>query len=157
MRSGGECGTTRAGCAAETRGEETRRPTCAFSLSHPPHHPTHSTLKTVLQGVALSAALGYAAALGVAWVGKSVATLLVAAAALLQYLHMKRIMRVNWASIGRRFTWMLDLDRDGKLGVGDVKVALRRVGGVLGVTRVPSGAAFIVGLAFGLGLLPPKL
>ena len=105
---------------------------------------------------ALSAVLGYAAALGVQWVGKSVATLLVAAAALLQFLHHKRVVRVSWSGIGKRFAWLLDFDRDGKLGVGDVKVAARKAGGVLGVTRVPSGAAFVLGLAFGLGVLPPK-
>ena len=110
----------------------------------------------MLQGVALSAVLGYAAALGVQYVGKSVATILVAAAALLQYLHTKKVVRVSWSGIGKRFAWLLDFDRDGKLGVGDVKVAAAKVGGVLGVTRVPSGAAFVVGLAYGLGVLPPK-
>ena len=113
--------------------------------------------KQVLQGAALSAALGYAAALGVQWVGKSVATLIVAAGLLLKWLESKKVLRVPWKSLGSRFAWFLDLDRDGKLGVGDVKVGMKKAGALLGVTRVPSGAAFVAGLAWGLGVLPPKV
>ena len=126
-----------------------------MARARPPPPSCLSGPKQVLQGAAPSAALGYAAALGVQWVGKSVATLIVAAGLLLKWLESKKVLRVPWKSLGSRFAWFLDLDRDGKLGVGDVKVGMKKAGALLGVTRVPSGAAFVAGLAWGLGVLPP--
>ena len=55
---------------------------------------------------------------------------------------------------GSKVTWLLDVDRDGSLGVGDVKAAMKKGSKLLGRTKLSSGAAFVVGLAWGLGVLP---
>ena len=137
----------------------------------PPHSPAlcpHSTpshtqqqqhrIKSGLKGAGLSVLLGYAAAALIKTVGKTVALLLVAAYALASYLTSKNFLSVDWEGMlkkaGSKVTWLLDVDRDGSLGVGDVKAAMKKGSKLLGRTKLSSGAAFVVGLAWGLGVLP---
>ena len=130
-------------------------------LPPPPtkHHPLR--IKSGLKGAGLSILLGYAAAALIKTVGKTVALLLVAAYALSSYLTHKRFLSVDWEGIFKKVTskatWLLDADRDGSLGVGDVKAAVNKASRLVGKTKLSSGAAFIVGLAWGLGVLPTPI
>lgn len=102
--------------------------------------------------------LGYAAAALIKTVGKTVALLLVAAYALSAYLTRKNFLRVDWEGIfkkaGSKVAWLFDVDRDGSIGVKDLKAAVNRASGLMGRTKMSSGVAFIAGLAWGLGVLP---
>lgn len=117
-----------------------------------------SRLKSSLKAAGLSVLLGYAAAAVIKTVGKTAATLAFLAWALVQYLSTKKVFSVDWEGmfkkVGSKATWFLDLDRDGSIGVGDVKAAVNKASKLVGRTKASSGAAFVVGLAWGLGVLP---
>ena len=120
--------------------------------------PLPLRIKSGLKGAGLSVLLGYAAAALIKTVGKTVALLLVAVYALSSYLTHKNFLRLDWEGmlkkVGAKATWLLDVDRDGSLGVGDVKAAVNKASKLMGRTKLSSGAAFIAGLAWGLGVLP---
>ena len=134
--------------------------------SHPPPPPPPTPpppnqkprIKSGLKGAGLSVLLGYATAALIKTVGKTVFLLLLAAYALSSYLSHKNFLRVDWEGMfkkaGSKATWLFDMDRDGSIGVGDVKAAVRKASGLVGKTKMSSGTAFIVGLAWGLGVLP---
>ena len=122
-----------------------------------PNRPKNR-IKSGLKGAGLSVLLGYAAAALIKTVGKTVTLLLVAAYALSAYLTKKNFLRVDWEGMlkkaGSKAAWLLDVDRDGSIGVKDLKAAVNRASGLVGKTKLSSGAAFIAGLAWGLGVLP---
>ena len=140
-----------------------------LSLSHslPPltcashQNETSPRIKSGLKGAGLSILLGYAAAALIKTVGKTVALLLVAAYTLSSYLSHKKFLSVDWEGLfkkaGSKATWLLDIDRDGSIGIGDVKAAVNKASRLVGRTKLSSGAAFIVGLAWGLGVLPTPI
>ena len=121
-------------------------------------NPKTKRIKSGLKGAGLSVLLGYAAAALIKTVGKTVALLLVAAYALASYLTHKKFLSLDWEGMfkkaGSKVTWLLDVDRDGSLGVGDVKAAVNKASRLMGRTKLSSGAAFVAGLAWGLGVLP---
>lgn len=140
------------------------------SLPPPPPHakiptpfrpPLPTRIKAGVKGAGLSILLGYAAAALIKAVGKTVALLLVAAYALTAWLSHKKFLSVDWEGLfrkaGAKATWLLDIDRDGSIGVGDVKAAVNKASRLVGRTKLSSGAAFIVGLAWGLGVLPTPI
>ena len=102
--------------------------------------------------------LGYAAAALIKTVGKTVALLLLAAYALSAYLTKKNFLKLDWEGMlkkaGSKVAWLFDVDRDGTIGVKDLKAAVNKASGLVGKTKMSSGAAFIAGLAWGLGLIP---
>ena len=119
---------------------------------------TPPRIKSGLKGAGLSVLLGYAAAALIKTVGKTVALLLVATYALSAYLTRKNFLRVDWEGIfkkaGSKVAWLFDVDRDGSIGVKDLKAAVNRASGLMGRTKMSSGVAFIAGLAWGLGVIP---
>jgi len=56
--------------------------------------------------------------------------------------------------VGGFGTKFLDLDKDGSVGIGDLRTAVNKASKLVGKTKASSGAAFVIGLAWGLGVLP---
>ncbi len=69
---------------------------------------------------------------------------------LVQALAWKGYVNLNWGQVGRAFKDSLDLDNDGRLGMGDVRMGCAAVWNVVGGYGIPSIAAFALGFWAGM-------
>lgn len=82
--------------------------------------------------------------------GRLVLILVVLIFILVQALAWKGYVNLNWHQIGRAFKQSLDLDNDGRLGMGDLKQGAKQIWNVVGGYGIPSIAAVALGFYVGI-------